>query len=123
MQQLSSRDCDKWLSMTLTMKEKSYSAGRGEREKGGKSVGSGRPGQQLEGFATSMASRVYWLKERHFKTQSTFLVSFSRIEAKGSHTSLSPLEILLLSLFLWLFQQETRILRSCLFSVSFSQLQ
>lgn len=30
MQQLSSRDCDKWLSMTLTMKERFSSAGRWE---------------------------------------------------------------------------------------------
>lgn len=36
MQQLSSRDCDKWLSMTLTMKERFSSAWRGEREMGGK---------------------------------------------------------------------------------------
>lgn len=34
MQQLSSRDCDKWLSMTLTMKERFSSAWRGEREMG-----------------------------------------------------------------------------------------
>lgn len=33
MQQLSSRDCDKWLSMTLTMKERFSSAWRGERER------------------------------------------------------------------------------------------
>lgn len=32
MQQLSSRDCDKWLSMTLTMKEWFSSAQREERE-------------------------------------------------------------------------------------------
>lgn len=31
MQQLSSGDCDKWLSMTLTMKERFSSAGRGEK--------------------------------------------------------------------------------------------
>lgn len=34
MQQLSSRDCDKWLSMTLTMKERFSSAWRGERDMG-----------------------------------------------------------------------------------------
>lgn len=36
MQQLSSRDCDKWLSMTLTMKERFSSAWRGERALGEK---------------------------------------------------------------------------------------
>lgn len=42
MQQLSSRDCDKWLSMTLTMKERFSSAWRGGREmreRGGKTEG------------------------------------------------------------------------------------
>lgn len=34
MQQLSSRDCDKWLSMTLTMKDRFSSAWRGGRETG-----------------------------------------------------------------------------------------
>lgn len=42
MQQLSSRDCDKWLSMTLTMKERFSSAWRGERATGEKGRGSSR---------------------------------------------------------------------------------
>lgn len=50
--------------------------------------------KQLEGSVASVASRLYWLSERHFKTQSTFLVSLNGIEAKGSQYSLPPLEIL-----------------------------
>lgn len=39
MQQLSSRDCDKWFSMTLTMKERFSSAWRGEEGREGKTEG------------------------------------------------------------------------------------
>lgn len=53
MQQLSSRDCDKWLRMTLTMKERFSSAGRGgEREIREK----GRPEKANKGESSS--SRV-----------------------------------------------------------------
>lgn len=90
MQQLSSRDCDKWLSMTLTMKERFSSAWRRERGRWERREDGRKRGKQLEGFVASVASRPYWLRERHFKTQSTFLVSLNGIEAKGSHYSLPP---------------------------------
>lgn len=84
-----SRDCDKWLSMTLTVEERFSSAWRGER---------GRPKErerkQPEASVASVASTLYWLREGHFKTQNTFLVSLNGIEAKGSHCSLPALEIL-----------------------------
>lgn len=85
MQQLSKRDCDKWLSMTLTMKERFSSAWRGEKGRQKEMKGGEK---QLEGSVASAASRVYWLRERHFKTQSTFLVSLNGIEAKSSPYSL-----------------------------------
>lgn len=60
--------------------------------------------------------------KQHFKTQSTFLVSLNGAEAKGSHYSLRPLDILQQSLFLRLLQRrETESYSSgCLVS---SQLQ
>lgn len=97
MQQLSSRDCDKLLSMTLTMKERFFL--RMERREGdgsgGMTEGKERRGreEQLEGSAAPVASSPYWLRERHFKTQGTFLVSLNGAEAKRSHYSLAPLEI------------------------------
>lgn len=68
MQQLSSRDCDKWLSMTLTMKDRFSSAWRGGRKMGRqkemreREIGRGR-GKQLEGSVASVPSRVYWLRK------------------------------------------------------------
>lgn len=53
-----------------------------------------RGDEQLQGCVASVASGACWLRERHFKTQSTFLVSLNGVEAKGSHYSLPPLEIL-----------------------------
>ena len=81
----------------------------GAREDGRKREGE----QRLQGSvaAAPAASRVYWLRERHFKTQSTFLVSLNGIEAKGSHCSLPPLEILQWSLLLRLLQRRSRILQ------------
>lgn len=48
-QQLSVRDCDKWLSMTLTMKERLSSAWTGGRE------GDGKREKQLEGSVAPCA--------------------------------------------------------------------
>lgn len=43
MQRLSSRDCDKWLSRTLTMKERFSTAWRGEERRGKRAMeGKGR---------------------------------------------------------------------------------
>lgn len=63
---------------------------RGEREMGRQKEMRVRRGreEQLQGCVASVASRAYWLRERDFKTQSTFLVSLNGIEAKGSHYSL-----------------------------------
>lgn len=56
MQQLSSGDCDKWLSMTLTMKERFFSSAAGEegrrRREGTRDVD-----KQLEGSVASVAAR------------------------------------------------------------------
>lgn len=102
MKQLSSRDCDKWFSMTFSMKERFFSVWRGGTEENSRA-------KQLEGSVASVASRVYWLRERHFKTQSTFLVSLNGFEAKGLQYSLPPLEILQWSLLLWLLQKKSQI--------------
>lgn len=66
---------------------------REERCERGEDQRKGRA-KQLEDCVALVASRLYWLRERHFKTQNTFLVSLNGIEAKGSHCSLPPLEIL-----------------------------
>lgn len=62
MQQLSSRDCDKWLSMTLTMKDRFSSAWSGGREMGRQKEMRERE-KQLEGCVASVPSRVYWLRK------------------------------------------------------------
>lgn len=61
MQQLSSRDCDKWLSMTLTMKERfSLCTAKEEREMVEKRETEEKreEGKQLESCVGSVASRV-----------------------------------------------------------------
>lgn len=77
MQQLSSRDCDKWLSMTLTMKERFFPP-RG-----------GRKGEKLpDERVASASSGAYRLGKRRVETQSTFLVNQKR---HSLFSSFSPL--------------------------------
>lgn len=56
MQQLSSRDCDKWLSMTLTMKESVFFVRMERREgaKGEKVVGDERRGRNGKRFLSPL---------------------------------------------------------------------
>lgn len=84
-QGLSIRDCDKWLSMTLTMKERFSCARReaGERPRQMKRA-EAAGGECCLGGVQGVSA----YGERHFKTQSTFPVSLNGIEAEGAHHSL-----------------------------------
>lgn len=55
---LSNGDCDEWLS--VTMKERSYSAGKGGRG-GSKERKKGWQGRGIDGILTLLASWVQWL--------------------------------------------------------------
>lgn len=94
------------------MKERFSSVWRGEKGRQ-KEMKVGE--KQLEGSVASAASRVYWLRERHFKTQSTFLVSLNGIEAKGSHYSLPSWNSSLISGF---YKEKTELYSSVQGAVS-----
>lgn len=94
------------------MKERFSSAWRGEKGRQKEMKGGEK---QLEGSVASAASRVYWLRERHFKTQSTFLVSLNGIEAKGAHYSLPSWNSSLISGF---YKEKTELYSSVRGAVS-----
>lgn len=58
MLQLSSRDCDKWLSMTLTMKERFSAAWKEGRKRGGREMEGNERKKQQEGCVACVPSGV-----------------------------------------------------------------
>lgn len=84
-QQLSSKDRDKWLSMTLTRRRAFFLPHRMERN--GKMEGKwDKRGDE----SVCALSIVYWRKQGCFKTQRTFLVSLNGIEASERRRLFSP---------------------------------
>lgn len=69
---LSNGDCDEWLSVTLTMKERSYSAGKGGR-RGSKERKKGWQDRGIDDVLTPFGILGAMALDGHFKTRSMFL--------------------------------------------------